>query len=418
MKKTLLFTLISAAVAASCAVTAASASDIIPTQLRAAVASKSAVLPGMTLSRDTVQYSWNLDGEAVHSPAPFKMVSREYFVEVSAADMRGGVAINTSAPGSVIKLTPRSLKKSAALLNADDIIVRVGGQLVPLASFSSLVDDSNKFSNLAKRGVAFAPGSLAFQVNEGLGATSFQLAVKNAGDDYLVHVFEPASANAISLTTTRDAYLTGESVSIRASGVDAGQIMELSGGIASPTGEITPLSFTRNTDSSFVGSAPLSTSAAGTLFEAFVVATMRDGNVQILRDAKVGFAVADATVRSLGVTRGGAGAGAGTDMQSFNVSLEVATAGRYSAEAVLYGLRDGKRQPIAMTQTGAWLETGNQNVNLRFDNLDLNARGITGPFTLGHMVLKNQGTLQVVERRAEVAITERERGPRRGAALD
>jgi hypothetical protein len=401
MKNKLISSLVVATLASiSFATSSAFASDIVAKQLRVA---KSAALPGMSLSRETVHFSWNLDGAAIASPTPFAAVSRECFVEASAADLSGGIALKSSAPGTVIKLTPRSRSgnlKSAPALSRDDIVVRVGGRTIDPANFATLVDDSAKFAQSQSSGIAFAPGSLAFQINPSMGATDFQFALKNAASDYLIHVFEPQSKFAVSLTTTREAYLTGESVGVRVIGLGS-DIVGLTGGFASPQGEITSMTFTRNADGSFVGNAPLNASAAGELFEAFVMATLHDGSNTILRDAKVGFAVADATARSTGVARIAADDGALT----YNVSLDVASAGRYSAEAVLYGMADGKRVPVAMAQTGAWLEPGDQNVSLRFENLDLAARGISGPYTLGQFVLKNQGTLQVVERRANVRLS-------------
>jgi hypothetical protein len=422
MKKTFRISIIAAAVASLGVVSGAAfanSSDIVAKQLRATSA-KAFALPGMTLSRDTVQFSWNLDGAEVATPSPFVTTSREYFVDASAADLRGGIALKTSGAGSIIKLTPRSasgVQKSQAL-TTDDILVRVGGRVVSMNDFSTIVDDSSKFASMAKSGISFAPGSLAFQINPALGSTNFELALKNGGGDYLVHVFEPASTQALTLTTTREAYLTGEFVSVRATGVGA-DVTELSGGIASPSGEITAMTFARQADGSFTATAPLTASTSGALFEAFAAATMNNSGNTILRDAKVGFAVGDATARSMRVTRGASA----SDVQSFDVAMDVSAPGRYSTEAVLYGVVNGKRAPIAMTQTGAWLDAGTHTMSLRFDNLQLDARNISGPFTLGHMVVKNQGSLQVIERRAEVAMSERtgNRGAgtsTRGVALD
>jgi hypothetical protein len=388
MKKTSMLSLFVSTALLSTAV-CASPSDIVPTKLRAAT--KAATLPGMTLSRDVVHFSWNLDGASVAAPTPHVAESREYFVEADAATLRSGVALTTTAKGSVIKLTPTAaggaLMKS---LTVDDISVRVNGEPTTLRDFAARVDDSRK---LAADGVLFAPGAFAFVVDDSRGATSFELTMKSADRGYLVHVFEPASANVLTLTTNRDVYLVGEPLEVTARTANGAAIAELSGGIAAANGEITPIAFTRVGQDRFVGAAPLTAASAGALAEAFVVAKLNDGKVIALRDAKVGFAVADPVARIETVRERANG-------HRYAFSLDVAAEGRYQVEAVLYGAKAGERVPIAIAHTAAWLAPGTQLVTLRFDDLDLAKRGIDGPFSLGHIALKNQGALQTLERRA------------------
>ncbi len=161
------------------------------------------------------------------------------------------------------------------------------------------------------------------------------------------------------------------------------------------------MTFTRHADGHFVGNVALSEGTAGALYEAFAVAKLSDGSLIALRDAKVSFAVAEPGARLINIIADANSA----DAASFNVGVEVATAGRYQAEAVLYAQQGGARVPIAIAHTGAWLNRGESTMSLKFDNLDLAKRGIAGPFTLGHFVLKNQGTLSTVERRAEITVT-------------
>jgi Domain of unknown function (DUF4785) len=372
-------------------------SDLIPSNLKAAA--KSAALAGMAPSRDTVHFSWNLDADAaLTAPAPHIAESREYFMDVDSASMRSGVAINTSARGSIVKLSPSGAgaNTKSRSLGIDDIVVRVGGESVQLRDFAARVDDSKK---LAASGVAFAPGSLAFLVDDARGAASFEVALKSADRSYLVHVFEPASLNALTLTTNRDAYLVGEKLQITAAATNGAAITEIAGGIASPQGELTKVTFTRNEDGRFVGSIPLTETTVGALYEAYAIAKLSDGSVIALRDAKVSFAVAEPTARliSIAATRDR------TNGAGFNARLDVATSGRYQIEAVLYAQHDGARVPIAIAHSGAWLNAGENVLALQFDNLDLAKRGVEGPFTLGNFALKNQGNLTTMERRLKVA---------------
>jgi hypothetical protein len=382
----------------SSAVFAQHASDIIPGKLR--VVAKSAALPGIDLSRDTVHFSWNLGGDAIKAPTPHVAESREFYMDVDAASLRKGVTVRTTAKGSVVKLSPVGAVSKAKSLVTDDVTVRVNGAEVGLADFAARVDDSRK---LAASDVGFAPGSLAFSVNDDNGPVEFEVALKSADQGYLVHVFEPASSNVLTLTTSRDSYLVGENIELIAGASNGAAISEISGGIASPGGEITAVKFARDANGRFIARVPLSASAVGALYEAFAVAKLDDGSVVALRDAKTGFAVAEPTAR-LRIALASAG---GQQTQTFNIALDVAVEGRYQAEAVLFGLQDGVRVPVAIAHTGAWLEAGEQTVALRFDNLDLAKRGISGPFAIGHFALKNQATFGTMERRLEVATRDR-----------
>jgi Domain of unknown function (DUF4785) len=390
------FALISFFCGASFAADISHPSDLIPSNIN--VAAKSVALPGMALSRDTVHFSWNLNADAaITAPVPHMAESREFYMDVDAASMRGGVAIKTTARGSIVKLSPSSAGENAKTksLSADDIVVRIGGESIQLRDFAARVDDSKK---LAASGVEFAPGSLAFLIDDARGATSFEVALKSADRGYLVHVLEPASPNALTLTTNRDAYLVGEKLQITAAATNGAAITEITGGIASPAGALTAIAFTRNADGQFVGSIPLTESAAGALYEAYAVAKLADGRVIALRDAKVGFAVAEPTARLINIVA----AKDRFDAARFNTRLEIATQGRYQVEAVLYAQKDGVRVPIAIAHTGAWLNADENVITLQFDNLDLAKRSAEGPFTLGNFALKNQGSLTTMERRLEV----------------
>jgi hypothetical protein len=399
MKKiySLSFALVSFFCGASFAADISHSSDLIPSNIKAAA--KSVALPGMALSRDTVHFSWNLNAGAVlTAPTPHMAESREFYMDVDAAAMRNGVAIKTTARGSIVKLSPSSAGESAKSksLSADDIVVRVGGESIALRDFAARVDDSKK---LAASGIAFAPGSLAFLIDDARGATTFEIALKSADRSYLVHVFEPASPNALTLTTNRDAYLIGEKLQITASATNGAAITEITGGIASPEGTLTAVTFKRGTDGQFTAVIPLTESTSGALYEAYAVAKLNDGSVIALRDAKVSFAVAEPTARMVNIVA----ARDQFDAASFNTRLEVATSGRYQVEAVLYGQKGGASVPIAIAHTGAWLNAGENLMALNFDNLDLAKRGVEGPFTLGNFALKNQGNLATMERRVQVA---------------
>ena len=81
--------------------------------------------------------------------------------------------------------------------------------------------------------------------------------------------------------------------------------------------------------------------------------------------------------------------------------VEVASAGRYAATALLYGRnREGQLQPIAVGQTGDQLGPGRRALALRFDAATIAGAGLSGPFELRDVRVVDQGRMFVVHRQA------------------
>src|SRR5262245_9395762 len=62
-------------------------------------------LPGV--SREAVAFAYALPADqALQAPAPFVAESREYWMEVSGAQLRSGAPIAVTAPGALVRINP------------------------------------------------------------------------------------------------------------------------------------------------------------------------------------------------------------------------------------------------------------------------------------------------------------------------
>ena len=80
--------------------------------------------------------------------------------------------------------------------------------------------------------------------------------------------------------------------------------------------------------------------------------------------------------------------------------MDAASEGRYEVRGLLYGLdREGRLRPAATGHAAAWLPAGKGALTLRFDAATLKSSGLTGPWELRGLELRDQGRLGLLERR-------------------
>lgn len=366
----------------------ADGSDQVPRRL---VAAKAA--PAATLERAPVDFSWALDPAAsLAAPSPYVAQSREYWTEVDGAALASGVALSTTAPGAVVRVSPRA-GNAAPALSRNDVVVRQDGRT--LRGRAALAD-GDVAADFAGAGMPMPERTLAFRVRDEVGAGGFELSLPAASGGYLVHVFEPASSDVLSLTTDRGSVAAGAEIDIVASfASNAGRSIGRVEGLAtSPAGDAIALSFARRGDGTWLSRFAPPVASGDGLWEVHAFAASDDGSVA--RDAKVAFAAATPTARVLGGERSGS-----PRAPVVRVDLEVASAGRYDVSGVLYATgASGARVPAAIAHSAALLNGGRRSLKLEFATESLDANGLSGPYEVRDLVLTNQGELAVVEKRA------------------
>lgn len=369
--------------------------DQVPTKLTASKAK-----PDSSLDRAPASFSWSLDtAEKLVAAAPFTAESTEYWTETDAATLAKGLALSTTVPDAVVRISPMQAGGAAKALRSEAIVIRQGGKALGARSIAT-VDVAQEFDAV---GMPMPAQSLSFRLaNVAPGA--FELAVAGGEGRYLVHVFEPASSEKLQLAANRSSTVAGDRVVVsgRYVGALGKRLGRVAGVATSPDGVAVPLDATVGKDDtfSFAFDASASSGAKG-LWEIHAFATTDDGTVQ--RDAKTAIALASASARFDGRVRVEASdkRGGVVGAPGVTVGVEVGSASRYDVSGVLYGTdAKGALVPAAVAHSAAWLEPGSRQLSLGFDEKTLRLAGLGRPFEVRDLTLTNQGELAIVEKRA------------------
>lgn len=348
-----------------------------------------APLPDGEFERAPVQFAWVLDpfAELAATP-PYTAQSREYWLEADAAALRAGMDFDTTAPGAVIRVSPRP---GAAAVSVEGLTVRRAGDSAPVALQKQVSADD--FQTI---GVPAVAGSRVLQLADEASAGRFRLTLANASGRYLVHVFEPNSAYVMTAQASRSQVLAGESLTIGSELVRDGRVLaaETQGVLMAPDGRTYPLEFTGKTARITV---PKQASRVPGLWEVHLVAGTVDGEASIQRDARTAIAVTQPTARLAGSYQ------FNRAQTSFSVPVQTAASGRYQLSGVLYATGpDGVSRPVSMAHAAAWLERGKHAITLSF-NRDHVPLGFAAPFELRDLALSDQTRMGVLETRAFAA---------------
>ena len=382
------------------------AGDLVPTLVHARMASPAAAVssrlaptaPQIHEERQPIQVSWALDPAAPldAAPQPVRRESREYWRDVSDAELQRGVDLATTAPGAIIRLSPG---KDSARIRPADLRVQIAGRQFDGNAATRHVADT---AQLQAAGMDATDASLALQLRPDLGAGRTTLQAPTAHGRYVVYVYEPQSPLVAEAQADRAELLLGGSLQVSVHLRDDAQARapdDVSGVLRSPDGDTTPLRFRRQAGGNFVAIAsPAKQAAAPGLWEAQSIVTGKDANGrEVRRIVTTTFAVAVPDARFLGTAEPRRATDGGIDVA---LGVDVRSGSRYAVSGVLYGRNaDGVVLPAAYAQSAAWLEAGSGELHLRFDPASV--RGLAPPYELRDLRLQDQPAMGLVERRAE-----------------
>jgi hypothetical protein len=373
----------------------ASAARLQPASADDLVAQRLVALPAPThaVERKPVAFAWALDPTASVDRVPaFVGESREWYTSLDAAQLRQGVAIDTTAPGALVRLSP--LGKSAASAPAARERRRDGRAIPGDRAFASRADAS------ALQAAGFDPGagSVVARIAPALGSGRVEVRLAQAQGRYLLHVFEPDSAAVLHSGATRAAVHAGDRVEVEARldlarGVAPGT--QFGGQLVAPSGRAVDLRFVAAPGGAVKALATLPADAAveSGLWEAQVFAEGRDGDRRVQRDGRVAFAVAQPTARLSGEVR------IAPSGIAFDLPVQVRSPGRYEVAATLFATGgDGIARPVAQAASAAWFEPGARSLTLAFDRNHV-PLGYGAPYEVRELTLKDQARMGLLERR-------------------
>ena len=359
---------------------------------------ESAPMPSGTLERAPVSFAWALDpAQALSTPAPFVASSRSYWEMVDAATLQRGLALPLTAPDAVIQISP---VPGARALAPEQWQVRDPAGVLA-------VDKVVDAQQLRAAGMRVGEGSAMVRTGSSAAVGSYRLQSAQAQGRYVVQVLEPNSPIALQLQADRQQVLAGGSVVLSARLLDDGGSAALASGrttraralpaggealLVAPDGRSWPVPLVAGKDG----------------LRARVVIPQDIGQVQglwelqafvsangVQRDAKVAFAVAQATARFSGQAE------VDSARRAVRVPLQIGAPGRYEARGTLYATGpDGQLHPVAQAHSAAWFDApGNAELQLPFASVAL-PRGYAAPFELRDLQLQDQGRMAPIETRA------------------
>ncbi len=371
-------------------VLAAGPGDLAAADLVAAPGAKALELP-----REPVALSWALPADKViDSAEPFTARSREYFVEVSAAELERGVAVLADAPGALVRLNPAPGEKALSPIDPHALVLTdPAGKAFAAGTGMELVATADQ---LKAAGAPFVEGTAAFRIAAGLGAGTFELEASGLGGGrYVMHVLDAGSDVTLGLRTGASDYLHGQQLVVETELAGA-KLAAVDGFVTSPAGRTWPVAFRAAGKGAYRAALELDAleAPAPGLWEVHVRGHGETAAGPVLRSARTAFNVAVPTARF-----DGAAALAAGDPLNLRLGVETANPGRYEVRGVLYGTADGgEREPIAAAHSAAYLAAGHGTLELAFDQALVDASGLRAPFEIRDLRLIDQGAMGLLHR--------------------
>lgn len=362
--------------------------------------------PLLNTNRQATYFSWKVNDSFVPAPnnvAASTNESTEYWQTVTGAQLNKGLNISTSAPGALVRISQKGNKSSASYqkvtgVNPLDLNITANGK-----KFANGTAMSMKASPQAMRdaGSPFPDGTAAFKFKDSLGAGNFTLQNQkavNPSNEYVLHVFDKASTQRLSVTRDQASYKAGDTLALHGDLTDnykGMNIADVSGFVRTPSGKTLPLIMKKGVNGQFRAALPLKGQAEfGALYEAYIDASSFKNGIETKRRVKTAFAVTNPTASMKAVS--------GTLEFGLPVNVLAKDAGRYEVRGVLYGTNDaGAMIPFMASSSAQWLNRGNRNMTLKFDPSILSSSGMNAPFEVRHLQLFDQsrmGNLQVMDK--------------------
>lgn len=358
--------------------------------------------------KEPASFAWAVDPESEVDPEPTRFVarSRGYWMRVGQDELVQGIELPTTTPGATVALHP--LGATGGLSPVALTVVDPAGSEHVQGEAMAMVADAE---DMAGNGLPLAKGTSMFAMDAALGSGTFALRADGdamqgvAADAFLVQVHEPDSDATLEVWTDRDAYLHGDTLTLEADFAWDGAKLDdgrLDARIVTPTGEgwaveLAPVG--GEGSGHFMGTMSLDSDVPshGAPWEVEVCAlVVTDAGRRARRCAHTSFAYAVPTAMLVG---------ADVDRDETEIvatlELEVAAPGRYAASGTVFGSdAQGRKRPVGVLQSAAWLEVGVGALTLSVDPSVLADAGLGAPFSLDDLRVVDQGRLGILHRQS------------------
>jgi len=372
----------------------------------------SIAVPDDKIEQQAVHFSQKIPSNSQLSlqAKAYEAVSDEYWLEVTGEQLNKGLELAVSHPGALIRLSAKQVKNGASAFD-----LAIDPSKVQLLKNKQALAKPFK-QTISQQQLATAnifPNSSAMQLDSSMGKGTFTLQVNqqlNAKQHYMVNVKEKNSPYKLHLSIGKQSYLAGEKITLDSyvNGLQSSSIKNSpnsavnsqvthlakvanSAYIKTPSGEKFTVNLQKH-NGKFQVQVPSSTLPAkrGALYELYVSSQANDQGVNIRRNAKVAFAIAQPTARMHG--------NYSVSDNAAKVNLNVASEGRYEVSALVYGSNEnGVETPIMLSRSAYYLQPGEQAVVLKFDQKILAASGLKAPYTVKQLRLMDQSRMALLQ---------------------
>lgn len=363
-------------------------------------------LKAISVPTEAVSMSWALPAEKAIDldVQPFVATSKEYWIDLTAEDMKAGVALFAHAPGALVRINPTPGDKALANVALDPL------------SFTLITPDKRAFTDgsamqqiataaqLKAAGSPFTEGTVAFRLRSDLGSGHFTLKAADLQPGrYVMHVLDAESPVQLAVKTLRSDYLHGDTLTVETSFQAEGlkvAVESVDGYVVSPAGRSWPVRFEATPSGTHKATLTLDAleAPARGLWEAHVAVQGKAQDLPLRRYNKVAFNVALPSASFNGQAEKVARVDGAV---ATRLGISTITAGRYEVRGVLYGTSvEGILEPIAVAHSANWLEAGRQDLVLSFDAELVKASDLRAPFEVRDLRLVDQGTMGLLHRQA------------------
>ena len=313
--------------------------------------------------------------------------SKSFYMDVNGIDLSKGIDIPVASNSAVIRIS--SLAENIQIDGSQ--IELSQGQTQIAKNVMATGEELNSLGmavpehTIALK-VSHQPGDLRLQIN-GLKTTS--------NDRFVIYVLEPESPYRLAMTTTKQLYQAGETLTVKAELLTDDEKLPVSmhGYISQPNGEkFADLKFTTDVDgemSASLAQLPLAALSNG-LWEVHTIAKSESTGQTILRDVSSAFAVTVPTAQFNGQLK--------MTQTEIELGIDNNMSSRYEASGLLMGQdKAGHAQPIAMLMTADWLVQGDTKLSFKLPQDLITQSGLTAPFVVTQLNLKNQSLMAPVQ---------------------
>jgi len=341
-----------------------------------------------------VQYNANLIGDEI-KPAEnkgFVAESKSFYMDVNGAELAMGINIPVASKSAVIRLSSLTEK-----VNFDGNQVELTQDNLPVSKEVMATGEQ-----LNKLGMAVPESTVAIKINHQPGTLRLKLnhqqmsQSKSSQDShFVIHVLEPESPYRLTMSTAKQLYQAGEMFTVKAELLQEKTQLPVSieGYISQPNGEkYAPLKFAQNKSGQMEAHLPKLPfkSMNNGLWEVHTIAKSDSAGQTILRDVSSAFAVSVPTAQFNGQLK--------LNTDEIMLGIDNKMASRYEASGLLIGHdKAGNPKPIAMLMTADWLKPGKNTLNFKLPQDLINESGLSAPFIVTDLNLKNQSLMAPVQ---------------------